>query len=149
MSTKRVACLFAAACVMVAAPGIVRAAQGTAKTTWDGVYADAQARTGETLYADKCAECHAANGSGGFGPPLAGPVFATGWDGMPLSDLFDRIKATAPASNPRTLSKDEVTALIAYLLEMNGFPSGPSDLPNTAELLKPIRFVSANPNAGH
>jgi mono/diheme cytochrome c family protein len=149
MKAMRVAVVFAAACVMGAVPVIVRAAQSTAKTTWDGVYANAQARTGETLYADKCEQCHGPEGIGGNAPILAGPEFASEWEGVALSDLFDRIKDTAPASNPRSLSRDEVTALVAYLLELNGFPAGSADLPNTSELLKPIRFVSANPNAGH
>lgn len=148
MRTGRVVALLAAACVMSAAPEIVRAGQDTAKTTRDGVYADAQARTGETLYRDKCVECHGPEGSGGNGPALAGAEFAAGWDGMPLSDLFDRVRATAPASNPGSLNRDEVAALMAYLLELNGFPSGPSDLPSASELLKPIRFELANPRAG-
>ena len=140
--------VFAAACTMCASPAIVRAAQSSAKTTRDGVYAEAQARTGETLYADKCAECHAADQTGGFGPPLVGPVFVSTWGDMALSDLFDSIKNTAPASNPGSLSRDDVAAVMAYLLQVNGFPAGSTDLPNTAELLKPIRFAFANSSAG-
>lgn len=136
-----------AVCVLSAASGMVRAAQGAAKTTWDGVYTDAQARIGETLYADKCAECHGPEALGGNGPALTGAVFAAGWEGIALSDLFERMRATAPATNPGSLNRDEVAALAAYILELNGFPSGPTDLPGSVELLKPIRFVSANPNA--
>jgi mono/diheme cytochrome c family protein len=138
---------FAAACVIIAAPGIVRAAQSSVKTTWDGVYADAQARAGETLYRDRCAQCHGPDALGENGPPLVGDVFTTGWDGIALSDLFDRIRATAPASNPGSLNRDEVSDVIAYLLELNGFPSGAADLPASPELLKPIRFVLARPDA--
>lgn len=148
MRTMRAAVVFAAACVMSAAPGVLRAAQGTAKTTWDGVYRDAQARKGEALYGDKCVECHGPDGSGANGPSLSGAGFAAGWDGIALSDLFVRMQTSTPATNPGSLNRDEVAELIAYLLELNGFPSGPSDLPNTGELLRPIRFVSANPKAG-
>jgi S-disulfanyl-L-cysteine oxidoreductase SoxD len=139
--------VFAAASVMAAAPSVMRAAQGAAaKTTRDGVYGDAQAEKGEAIYGAKCVECHGPDGSGGNGPALAGAGFDTEWDGVALSDLFDRTKLTAPASNPGSLNRDEVAALMAYLLKLNGFPSGPSDLPNAGELLKPIRYVSANPN---
>ena len=142
-----VASVFAAACLVCAAPGVMRAAQGAAKTTRDGVYADAQAQAGETLYADKCAECHGPDQTGGFGPPLVGPVFVSTWGDMALSDLFDSIKNTAPASNPGSLSRDEVSDVMAYLLQVNGFPAGTSDLPNSSELLKPIRIAFATPNA--
>jgi len=132
----------AAACLTSAAPAVVRAAQGAAKTTWDGVYADAQARRGEALYSARCQECHGVEGSGGNAPALAGAEFATGWDGIALSDLFERVRTTAPASNPGSLNRNEIADVISYLLELNGFPSGPSDLPDTADSLKPIRFVT-------
>jgi S-disulfanyl-L-cysteine oxidoreductase SoxD len=147
MKTRSAAIVLAAACVMGAAPSVVRAAaQGAAKTTWDGVYADAQAQKGEAIYGAKCVECHGPEGSGGNGPVLNGAGFGTEWDGVALSDLFDRTRLTAPASNPGSLNRDEVAALMAYLLKLNGFPPGPSDLPNSGELLKPIKYVSANPN---
>ena len=134
---------------MGAAPAAVRAAQGTAtKSTWDGVYGDAQAENGEAIYGAKCVECHGPDGSGGSGPVLNGDGFAAEWDGVPLSDLFDRTRLTTPASNPGSLNRDEVAALMAYILKLNGFPSGPSDLPNAGELLKPIKYVSANPKSG-
>ena len=146
MKILLVASIFAAACVVCAAGGVVRA-QGAAKTTWDGVYANDQARAGETLYADKCAECHAADQTGGFGPPLVGPVFVSTWGDMALSDLFDSIKNTAPASNPGSLSRDDVADVMAYLLQVNGFPAGSAALPNAPELLKPIRIAFASPAA--
>lgn len=145
MRTMPVAGMLTAACVMAALSGVAGAAQGAEKTTWDGVYADAQARTGEALYNDRCAQCHGPDATGGNAPAFVGAEFATGWDGMALSDLFQRMKATAPASSPGSLTRDEVASLMAYILELNGFPSGPTDLPNGVELLKPIRFVLANP----
>jgi mono/diheme cytochrome c family protein len=146
MKTRSAALVVVAACVIGAAPMVVRAAQGTAtKTTWDGVYGNAQAQKGEAIYGAKCAECHGPDGSGGNGPVLYGAGFAAEWDGVALSDLFDRTRLTTPASNPGSLNQDEVAALMAYLLKLNGFPSGAFDLPNAAELLKPIKYLSARP----
>ena len=143
---KGAAIVFAAACAIGAAPAVVRAAQGTAaKSTWDGVYGDAQAQRGEAIYGAKCVECHGPEGSGGSAPVLNGAEFAVQWDGIALSDLFDRIRTTAPATNPGTLNRDEVAALMAYLLKVSGFPSGPSDLPNSPEFLKPIKYLPARP----
>ena len=112
MRTRHVAVVLAAACAMSAAPGVVRAAQGTAKTTWDAVYGNTQARKGETLYGDKCVECHGPDRSGGNGPPLIGAGFASEWDGVSLSDLFDRMRTSTPATDPGTLNRDEVAAFI-------------------------------------
>jgi mono/diheme cytochrome c family protein len=146
MKTRSAAIVFAVACVIGAAPAVVLAGQGAAtKTTWDGVYGDAQAQKGEAIYGAKCVECHGPEGSGGSGPVLNGAEFAAEWDGVALSDLFDRMRATAPATNPGSLNRDEVAALMAYLLKVSGFPAGPSDLPNSPEFLKPIKYLSARP----
>src|SRR3569832_2315682 len=109
MRIGRVAAAFAAACVVTVAAAIQGAAQSTPKTTLDGVYGNAQARNGETLYADRCAQCHGPEAQGENGPALGGATFATGGEGIALSDLFDRIKATAPASNPGSLNREEVS----------------------------------------
>ena len=68
----------AAAFIIAHAP--VRASQNAAKTVWDGVYSQAQASKGETLYDDKCAKCHGPDGTGADAPPLVGSEFAADWD---------------------------------------------------------------------
>ena len=69
------------------------------RTTQDAVYTDAQAKRGEEIYAKTCASCHAADLSGsGQAPALADADFNHEWNGQPLSDLFDRIRATMPAT---------------------------------------------------
>jgi len=35
------------------------------KTTWDGVYSEAQATKGQALYNDKCSKCHGQGAGGG------------------------------------------------------------------------------------
>ena len=77
-----------AAAAMTASYATVRAAQESGKSTWDGVYSDAQANKGEAIYNDKCAKCHGVDGSGGDAPELQGGGFAADWDGLSVAQLF-------------------------------------------------------------
>src|SRR4051794_30200563 len=63
------------------APPAATSASGP-KTTWDGVYSQAQAAKGDMVYSDKCLKCHGANGGGADAPPLVGADFASDWDGL-------------------------------------------------------------------
>ena len=57
------------------------------RTVTEGVYSDSQAKSGQALYREKCAQCHAATLSGGVGPPLTGSEFNEQWGGRSLADL--------------------------------------------------------------
>ena len=84
---------------------------------------------GKELFDRLGAKCHGAKGEGGDGPPLVGgigslttdqPMKTVGsyWPYAPT--LFDYIHRAMPADNPQSLAPDEVYALCAYLLYLNG-----------------------------
>jgi mono/diheme cytochrome c family protein len=123
----------------------VRAAQEAGKTTWDGVYSDAQATKGEAIYIDKCAKCHGVDGSGGDAPELQGGGFAADWDGLTVAQLFDRTRSSMPQDNPQSLSRDDTAAILAYLFRKNGFPPGSADLSSAGEALNAIKYVAVKP----
>lgn len=75
-----------------------------------------------------CMACHGERLSGDMGPPLAGNDFLSGWNGKPASDLFDKIRTTMPQGKEGTLSANETADLVAYLFQLNKFPSGPVEL---------------------
>ena len=117
-----------------------------AKTTQDGVYTAAQAKRGDTLYSASCSSCHAADLSGsGQASPLAGKEFNAAWDGVPLSDLFERIRATMPADAPGTLTPAEVADVIAFILSKSELPPGQTDLTADPADLKAITFMVQKP----
>jgi S-disulfanyl-L-cysteine oxidoreductase SoxD len=100
---------------------------------------------GEALFARLGAACHGAKGEGGFGPPLVGgigslatdkPVKTIGsyWPYAPT--LFDYIRRAMPADNPKSLKPDEVYALCAYLLHLNGIV--PADAVMNAKTLPQV-----------
>ena len=117
------------------------------RTVQDGVYAVAQARRGEALYARACAACHGPALAGGAGPPLAGENFAAVWNKRSLSDLFAKIADTMPADAPATLMRSQVADVVAFMLEANRFPAGGGDLDTREGTLAGITFVSAAPAA--
>jgi len=119
-----------------ASPGV---SAGQAKTVKDGVYADAQARRGEGLYGEQCAACHSADLSGSGAPALAGTDFLGSWDKMPIADLVEKIATSMPSSSPGSLSRDQATDLVAFILKSNKFPAGSDDLASDAATLKTIK----------
>ena len=46
-----------------------------------------------------------------------------------LGDLFDFLTSAMPQGDPGSLTADEYTSLIAYILSQSGYPAGPRELP--------------------
>ena len=84
---------------------------------------------GKAIYDARCAACHGAKGEKGPAPRLVGgigslatktPVMSVGsfWPYAPT--LYDYINRSMPFDKPQTLSADEVFAVTAYTLLLNG-----------------------------
>jgi len=84
-----------------------------------GVYAKELAAEGALLYAEYCAHCH---DNEFFRNSLAT------WQGMTVLDYWYRILGNMPADNPRSLDDDEYLAIVAWVLSINDYPSGPEPL---------------------
>jgi cytochrome c len=114
-------------------------------SVWDGVYTAEQAKRGEPLYFRECSSCHGEKLAGHEdSPPLAGPDFLESWNGLTLAKLFDKIRLTMPKGEPGEVSVQEKADVLAYILGVNKFPAGKSELPK-AEGLKDIRFEATKP----
>ena len=116
------------------------------QSVWDGIYTEAQAARGDALYSQTCAACHAADLSGGeTAPALAGADFKSNWSGLSVDDLFERIKVSMPGDNPGSLSRQQTADTLAFVLSINRFPAGKSELVREAEILKSIKFEAFKP----
>jgi len=112
---------------------------------WDGVYSDAQAERGHTLYMQNCSRCHGAGLSGNFEtPPLMGR-FMPYWSGSTLDALFDYVSTAMPLDHPGALGAAANTDIVAFILKSNEIPSGSKEL--DAGRLKAIHFDPAKPVA--
>jgi mono/diheme cytochrome c family protein len=87
------------------------------------------AKQGETVYVAQCQACHGPKGVGKPADVLVGGVGSLATD-KPLrtvgsywpyaTTLFDYTRRAMPATKPLTLANDEVYAVTAYLLYLNG-----------------------------
>lgn len=84
---------------------------------------------GGEIFDHQCAACHGAKGEGGVGDRLVGgrgtlatpnPIRTVGsyWPYAPT--LFDYIRRAMPQTAPQSLSNDDVYAVSAYVLSLNG-----------------------------
>jgi len=107
---------------------------------------------GREVFAQQCAACHGDMGQGGVGDKLAGgqgtlatanPVRTVGsyWPYAPT--LFDYIRRAMPQNAPQSLSDDDVYAVSAYILNLNGLL--PADATLDAKSLAAIKM----PNRDH
>ena len=84
---------------------------------------------GKDVYASKCAKCHGGQGQGGDDAPLVGgqgtlrspkPLKTVGSYWPYATTLFDYIRRAMPLNESKTLADEEVYALAAYILALNG-----------------------------
>jgi len=85
-------------------------------------------RQGEAVFAAKCAACHGENGGGkpndrlvGGQGTLAGdaPVKTIGSYWPYATTIFDYVRRAMPLNESKSLTDDEVYAVVAYLLQQN------------------------------
>ena len=139
--------LISAAALSITTAGALRAqapaAPAAAKTTNDGVFTDAQVKKGNEVYQQQCASCHDAQLAGsGTAPALAGTDFSANWKDETVGSLFERIRATMPADNPGSLSRAQVSELVAFILNFNKYPAGETELGSDFEALKAIKITA-------
>ncbi len=102
-------------------------------TTSSGVYTSAQASRGEQTYMNICVACHPKG-------TYTAPAFREKWNGNALSELFTYVSTSMPKMEPGTLEPEEYAQVIAYLLKINGMPTGKTELPADAKALRRIRI---------
>ena len=87
------------------------------------------ARQGAQVYEQKCLACHGAKGAGKPADPLAGgtgslagktPLRTVGSYWPYATTLFDYVRRAMPITNPLSLTSDELYAVTAYVLSING-----------------------------
>ena len=111
------------------------ALQSSAGSVLDGVFTPAQASRGERTFSDVCAACH---DTGEF----SGGRFRISWVGRPVGELFETISTLMPEADPGSLSPAQYAAIVAYLLQVNGYPAGDADLPTNVRALGQLEIVS-------
>lgn len=98
-----------------------------------GVYTQGQAERGTGVFRASCGACH------GRAEFTSAPFLLT-WTGQALGSFYGHIVDTMPLENPGRLSPQEYADVVAYILQMNEYPTGQAELPGDREILNGIRF---------
>ncbi|MFT4115096.1 c-type cytochrome [Bradyrhizobium sp.] len=118
---------------------------------------------GREVFAQQCAACHGDKGEGGLGDRLVGgqgtigtpkPIRTVGSYWPYATTLFDYIRRAMPQNAPQSLSNDDVYAVSAYILSLNGLigTDATLDAKSLASIRMPNRdkFVGdARPDVKH
>ena len=119
-------------------------------------------KQGEAVYASKCLACHGEKGAGKPNDALVGGIGSLAGDKPALktvgsfwpyaTTIFDYVRRSMPYNESKTLTNDELYAVAAYILQLNGI-IGENDTMNAQTLPKVrmpnrdgfVAFVPATP----
>ena len=134
MMAGRVPWIVGVLVVVSVASGVVGAQSGG--SVLDGVFLSAQADRGERTFDRSCLSCHDTT-------EFSGGRFRLSWVGRTAGDLFDTISTLMPEEDPGSLSPAEYASLVAFLLRLNGYPSGETALQTDLRSLQQLPIVEA------
>jgi mono/diheme cytochrome c family protein len=87
-------------------------------------------KQGEAIYAAKCIACHGEKGTGKPNDQLVGGLGTLPGDKPPVktvgsfwpyaTTVFDYVRRAMPLNESKSLTNDEVYAVVAYILNLNG-----------------------------
>ncbi|MES2604363.1 MAG: cytochrome c [Pseudomonadota bacterium] len=86
----------------------------------DLTFDQAQADAGKALYKETCQICHGSSlANGQFGTPLRGKFFQDKWKGKSVGELATFVFEKMPPDKVMSLSPEQTTAAVAYILSRN------------------------------
>ena len=116
------------------------------RTVWDGVFTEEQATRGMATYEQECSQCHLEDLLGdGIAPALIGAPFHFRWSDLSVGDMLVAIRTTMPQGAPASLSPRAYADIVAYMLKVNDFPAGDTELPTSVDDLEGIIIVEDAP----
>lgn len=94
-----------------------------------------QADQGRNLFRAQCTECH-------YSSEFADSQFQFKWSRRTAGNLYQLIQTSMPETAPGSLSAEETVALVSYILSMNGFEPGATELSTDRAVLDAIELSS-------
>ena len=122
--------LFAVACSSAPAPEAAPAPAQPAveavepeedPTTADGIFTVEQAERGHELFQSVCSECHDVEDWMETG-------FRNRWEDQSVFQLWYYINDRMPYDDPWSLTRQQVTDVLTYILQLNDLPAGETEL---------------------
>ena len=107
-------------------------------TASNAFYTSQQASRGEGLFRDNCVSCHASS-------EFSGSSFERRWRNRAVGDIYEFVLYSMPDDNPGGLPEQTYADIVAYMLQLNDFPTGDSELPTSLDaLMQMMMFTGAD-----
>lgn len=115
----------------------------SAQAAKPAIYTAEQAQAGAAVYSQACAACHGSQLEGVAAPALKGQAFGDMATAQSLTAdaLLDVVADTMPQSDPGSLKPEDYNAVVAYILQQNGYPAGTAALSKAEPGLKDIKIT--------
>lgn len=103
--------------------------------TGDATFTDEQADRGRDIFRAQCTECH-------YSSEFSDSQFKFKWSRRSAGNLYELIQSSMPETAPGSLTPEETVDLVSYILSMNGFEPGASELAPDRVVLDGISLAS-------
>jgi len=128
MGARRVALGVVVLSALAVTSSVRVTAQAPEPRIWQGVYSEAQAARGKEVFSSTCIRCHGPDLNGVTGPALKGDRFFQTFGSEPIDRLYLKVRDTMPLNYGDTVTDLNKLDAVTYILQVNGFPSGPGEL---------------------
>jgi mono/diheme cytochrome c family protein len=127
---------------VILALNVFLSAGALAQSSGGGEYTKEQAATGKSIFDKTCSVCHGDHLQGGVGPALSGQMFlsVSQYQKISAAYFYHFMSTHMPLTNPGSLSKEQYLDIMAYMLEVNGYPAGSHQLTDNSEELQAIKI---------
>lgn len=98
-------------------------------------FTDDQADRGRDLFRAQCTECH-------YSSEFSDSQFKFKWSRRSAGNLYNLIQSSMPETAPGSLTPEEAIAVVTYIMRMNGFEPGATELPADRAVLDGISLAS-------
>jgi mono/diheme cytochrome c family protein len=98
-------------------------------------YTNQQASRGDGLFRDNCVACHSSS-------EFSGASFERRWRNRAVGDIYEFVLYAMPDDNPGGLPEQTYADIVAYMLQMNDFPAGDSELPMSLDMLMQMKMFT-------
>ena len=95
---------------------------------------------GAQWFRARCLECHEKG-------DLTNANFQVKWSGQSAFDLYDIIQRTMPEDEPGGLTPGTYTAIVAYLMKLNGMRASSAVLSSDSAALRAVRLTFTHASA--
>ena len=118
-----------------AMPAAESAVEPVATAAGGATFTEAQADRGRDTFRGQCTECH-------YSSEFSDSQFKFKWSRRSAGNLFALIQNEMPETAPGSLTPEETVEIVSYILRMNGFDAGASELAADRAVLDGVPLAS-------